>query len=196
MATHSSILAWKIPWTEEPGRLQSMRPQRVRHDWVTNTCPFPSSYYLVSKYILTIPPTLGSNCLSKGLAKVFFFSFFLLTEIFENLLKWLWALKTPRKTFLFIWSAINFGSWHCQSAWAVVNNCHLAERAGFPNCSSWHSINSNEWRSTECHSGHANPRVCHHVAGLWNSRHSIKRQGCVLNQGKQNSHKPLLLLPQ
>ena len=33
MATHSSILGWKIPWTEEPGRLQSMGPQRVRHDW-------------------------------------------------------------------------------------------------------------------------------------------------------------------
>ena len=32
MATHSSILAWKIPWTEEPGRLQSMGMQRVRHD--------------------------------------------------------------------------------------------------------------------------------------------------------------------
>ena len=33
MATHSSILAWKIPGTEEPGRLQSIRLQRVRHDW-------------------------------------------------------------------------------------------------------------------------------------------------------------------
>ena len=32
MATHSSILAWRIPWTEEPGRLQSMGLQRVRHD--------------------------------------------------------------------------------------------------------------------------------------------------------------------
>ena len=32
MATHSSILAWKIPWTEETGRLQSMGSQRVRHD--------------------------------------------------------------------------------------------------------------------------------------------------------------------
>ena len=31
MAPHSSILAWKIPWTEEPGRLQSMRSQRVGH---------------------------------------------------------------------------------------------------------------------------------------------------------------------
>ena len=33
MATHSSILAWRIPWTEEPGRLQSMESQRVRYDW-------------------------------------------------------------------------------------------------------------------------------------------------------------------
>ena len=32
MATHSSILAWRIPWTEEPGRLQSMGSQRVGHD--------------------------------------------------------------------------------------------------------------------------------------------------------------------
>ena len=32
MATHYSTLAWKIPWTEEPGRLQSMGLQRVRHD--------------------------------------------------------------------------------------------------------------------------------------------------------------------
>ena len=32
MATHSSILAWRIPWTEEPGRLQSIRLQRVGYD--------------------------------------------------------------------------------------------------------------------------------------------------------------------
>ena len=36
MAPHSSILAWKIPWTEEPGRLQSMGSQRVGHDWATS----------------------------------------------------------------------------------------------------------------------------------------------------------------
>ena len=35
MATHSSILAWGIPWTEKPGVLQSMRSQRLRHDWAT-----------------------------------------------------------------------------------------------------------------------------------------------------------------
>ena len=35
--THSSILAWRIPWTEEPGGLQSIGSQRVRHKWATNT---------------------------------------------------------------------------------------------------------------------------------------------------------------
>ena len=35
MATYSSILAWRIPWTEEPGGLQSIGSQRVRHNWVT-----------------------------------------------------------------------------------------------------------------------------------------------------------------
>ena len=35
MATHSSTLAWKIPWTEESGRLESMGSQRVGHDWAT-----------------------------------------------------------------------------------------------------------------------------------------------------------------
>jgi len=40
MATHSSILAWRIPWTEEPGGLQSMRSQRVGQDWATNAFSF------------------------------------------------------------------------------------------------------------------------------------------------------------
>ena len=37
MATHSSILAWRIPWTEETGGLQSLGPHRIRHNWVTHT---------------------------------------------------------------------------------------------------------------------------------------------------------------
>ena len=36
MATHSNTLAWKIPWTEEHGRLQPMRSQRVRHNWANS----------------------------------------------------------------------------------------------------------------------------------------------------------------
>ena len=37
IVTHSSILTWRIPWTEEPGKLQSIGLQRVRQDWATNT---------------------------------------------------------------------------------------------------------------------------------------------------------------
>ena len=40
MAPHSSTLAWKVPWTEEPGRLQSMGSLRVGHDWVTSLSLF------------------------------------------------------------------------------------------------------------------------------------------------------------
>ena len=40
MAPHSSSLAWKMPWTEEPGRLQSMESLRVGHDWVTSLSLF------------------------------------------------------------------------------------------------------------------------------------------------------------
>ena len=40
MATHSSVLAWRIPGTEEPGRLQSMGSLRLRHDWATSLSLF------------------------------------------------------------------------------------------------------------------------------------------------------------
>ena len=45
MAIHSSTLAWKIPWMEEPDRLQSMGSQRVGHDWATSS----STFYLMKK---------------------------------------------------------------------------------------------------------------------------------------------------
>ena len=45
MATHSSTLAWKIPWMDEPGRLQSMGSQRVGHDWATSLSDFPFLSY-------------------------------------------------------------------------------------------------------------------------------------------------------
>ena len=45
MAPHSSTLAWKIPWTEEPGRLQSMGSLRVGHDWATSLSLFTFMYW-------------------------------------------------------------------------------------------------------------------------------------------------------
>ena len=65
MATHSSTLAWKIPWMEEPGRLQSVGSQRVGHDWAT-------SPYLTSEKIrhnwatFTSLQTANSVCLVEG----------------------------------------------------------------------------------------------------------------------------------
>ena len=44
MATHSSILTWRISWTEEPGGLQSMGSQRVKYNWVTNSFTFHKAY--------------------------------------------------------------------------------------------------------------------------------------------------------
>ena len=49
MATHFSILAWRIPWTQEPGRLQSTGSQRVRHDGMTEhtcACKFQESSFV------------------------------------------------------------------------------------------------------------------------------------------------------
>jgi len=51
MATHSSILAWRMPWTEKPGELQSTRLQRVRYDWVTNTFTLFSLLLTTTLYI-------------------------------------------------------------------------------------------------------------------------------------------------
>ena len=62
MATHSSVLAWKIPWAEEPCGLQSMGSQRIRHDWVTklSICVNPETF---NPYEIPI-----HNLESKGLA--------------------------------------------------------------------------------------------------------------------------------
>ena len=56
MAAHSSVLAWRIPWAEEPGGLQSIRSQRVEHDWSTLACMLYSlqAYSMVIKYFYTL----------------------------------------------------------------------------------------------------------------------------------------------
>ena len=66
MATHSSILAWEIPWTEEPGGLQSIGSQRVRHNWETNTFAFKLSEEIAAEnrtleYMITHKP-MGEMC--------------------------------------------------------------------------------------------------------------------------------------
>ena len=53
MATHSSILAWKILWTEESGRLQSMGSQRVRHNWAIFTFKPPQDAFKKNIYFFS-----------------------------------------------------------------------------------------------------------------------------------------------
>ena len=71
MATHSSILVWKIPWTEEPDRFQSMGSQRVRHNWVTSLSYIDShgickpSLFLPSPSVYLLFPFL-LNCSSQN----------------------------------------------------------------------------------------------------------------------------------
>ena len=75
MATHSNILAWRIPWTEKPGGLHSMELQRVGYNWATNTFTFTSSLWY------------KSIIMSLFLAILFYFVY--LSEIFRN-----WGLNS------------------------------------------------------------------------------------------------------
>ena len=62
MTAYSSILAWKIPWMEEPGRLQSMEFQRVWHDWTTSHSAkfvskvIPLLFNMLSKFVIAFIP--------------------------------------------------------------------------------------------------------------------------------------------
>ena len=67
MATYSSILAWRIPWTEESVRLQSVGSQRVRHDWATNT-------------LTHLPPLNFLPCTSKVNKIISIYSFILFVD--------------------------------------------------------------------------------------------------------------------
>ena len=71
MQTHSGILAWRNPWTEEPGRLQSMGSQRVGYDWVTkHTCTHAYGGYVSQQGFLTCFRARSQNsshiCLSSN----------------------------------------------------------------------------------------------------------------------------------
>ena len=66
MATLSSILAWRTPWTKEPGRLQSIGSQRVRHDWAINTFG-PSRGHLRTRPSFSLSQSLPSGSFHKPL---------------------------------------------------------------------------------------------------------------------------------
>ena len=57
LTTHSSILAWRMPWAKEPGRLQSMGLQKVGHDWAAD-----SYYFSLKEYVVQWLRLLCSQC--------------------------------------------------------------------------------------------------------------------------------------
>ena len=91
MAAQSSILACKIQWTEEPGRLQSLGSQRVRHNWATS----------LSLFLTTGPPGKSKHWLSEGCS----------CSVAFNSLPWSVALQAPLSTRFFsksTWVACHF----------------------------------------------------------------------------------------
>ena len=111
MATHSSILVWRIPWTEEPGGIQSMGSQRIGHDWETNTS---HSLQITWGYCLVALGTTwlvsGPFCHKEQLASrnflVFLFS----------------ALDTCRKSLLTVHKAsqLSHSCSYCCIIWSVL----------------------------------------------------------------------------
>ena len=66
MAPHSSTLAWKIPWMEEPGRLQSMGSRRVGHDRATSLSLFTFHFHALEKEMATHSSFLAWGNLRDG----------------------------------------------------------------------------------------------------------------------------------
>ena len=122
MTTHSSTLAWKIPWTEERGRLQSMGSQRVGHDWATPLtqgeyssgcylffCQFLRVLWITSRPIFTFQK-VGSECI-----------FLMLHIIFL----WHWFIPLTDSRRLYPYNTYNIN----------LLDCHLLLLRIFPACS-------------------------------------------------------------
>ena len=86
MAPHSSTIAWKIPWTEEPGRLESMGSQRVRHNWAISlthslTHGLESSLALYVLYIAHFSDSCKTGSFGKTLLLAYYPSFHLKVDL-------------------------------------------------------------------------------------------------------------------
>ena len=109
MATHSSILAWRIPCTEEPGGLHSMALQRVRHDWVINTFTFPLPHPCIApspSFSLLVTSSLFS--MSVSLFLVLFTRNHNQRKL-TNLITWTTALSNSMKQWVMPYRAIQDG---------------------------------------------------------------------------------------
>ena len=127
MATHSSILAWRVPWTEEPNGLQSMGSQGVGHNWATNTLIFTQSFSFVCFWMwfhLQVESYSMYSC-------VWLLLFIMVSVIFIQLVcilvicSFLWLyiiLSYEYTTHVFIYSPVDrhFGCCQCWLVWTVL----------------------------------------------------------------------------
>ena len=109
MATHSNILAWEIPWTEEPSGLQAMGPQRVRHELATKQkqqylhiiCTYPPIYSEIIFRLLVIP---NSSLTLLGPSRIFFFLAF---SVFGWLTPWMQNPQIWRAVYVYMKSSFH-----------------------------------------------------------------------------------------
>ena len=99
ITTHSGVLAWRIPWTEEPGGLQSTRSQRVRHDWSNWTYTHSTHIFNIFSYLIKFQkvhccccfsvakscPTLRDpmDCSTPGFPVLHYFQEFAQTHVYQ-----------------------------------------------------------------------------------------------------------------
>ena len=102
MATHSSILAWRIPWTEEPRGLQSMGSQTVRQDWGTNRNTHTSITSL-KHFSILVPFYTWENRLRKGK-----WLFEIIQRVSGRDRLWTQIFLTPRSWCIFNFKSVNW----------------------------------------------------------------------------------------
>ena len=114
MAIHSSTLAYRIPWTEEPSRLQSVESQRVRHNWVTN---FHFSPFEKNRKAMKIDDCKLSNFKYwnlKNVYLVFLYAVFSL-HFLTCALFTLWIKVNIKSVFIWVTLALTFQKFLVQS---------------------------------------------------------------------------------
>ena len=125
MATHSSILAWRIPWIEDPGRLQSIGLQRVRHDWAQHIVA------AAAKSLLLCPtPCNPIDCSPPGSPVLGILQARTLEWVaisFSNAWKWIVKVKSLSRV------------WLCATPWTAAHQAPLSmgfsrqeDRSGLP----------------------------------------------------------------
>ena len=117
MATHSSILAWRVPWTEEPGGLQSIQWQRVGHDWSDWACTHIfsifTSYMWAWKDVSVsfrvqcyVCPWLTLFCIAQIFFNCYWFLFLWSIKYWENYLK---SFSLMMNSCIFPYTSVNIG---------------------------------------------------------------------------------------